>query len=876
MYIKKYRVIVLVVIFQIIFFMSPFFSQPAKADIIDNFDDLIDPVTEAIIGATAESTSIALEHILESLGLGMGPFKDIGESMNSLSNKKQAPEVELLFSPVSPKLGDEITATALPKFFKTSKESLYFTWYLKHKEGNIDHNEDGDIDIEDYKIEASKILVNDGFRHERADYYTTADSDDDDDGFGPLEDFIQSGMEDMETRVPFGGSSVKKPVGGFRCYVNDYEEGIIYEIVEESVSGEECVNSENPEECATSPSSICTHLFPHAIDNTTGDGEFTGEEEEFWKTNPNDPDTVGDGMGDEAAVAGVGRDKISWTYNTGDEIGVVIEGESMTHTKHADSSYMVMWALPKNIFRVEGSSSACEISDKGSYLKEVNGRFTEIETAEVDINACLEENLIDPLEGGQPKNIEVDLSASPNNPFNNSSGEGNKNGDTVFIQSTISNASSSNTQNMYYRWTTEGNDTFTLNDEDWSDISNSINIGMTEGLNKDSVSFNLNMAEGSNGYASVFGGGNQGFIRVRLEAEENIDSGSTRYGTGEIVIKVTTGQNNQIDFSRAESIGGRLVFSGSGDAELCESDNDSVSSSVCAVANNEIVAARINSDSGLRNFSWTLNGEPIECTSSMSNECNNTSQSNTIFFPIVGNPGEQYKLDVFANDTNMEDAENFGTKTNISQVFQVVKPMVSLAPEGGIGEDCGSDGAGFSARNLGSYNDLNSDEEFSINACSSSVFEGSAGTLSVEASFNPSWIANYAEDIRWTVNGEEQTNSAGSTTLSYDASGITAGATVNVSVSGKYAQDNEIKRALMEHWDISQFNLSEARLNDSIKIKIGGNNNVTGSLKKSTNIMANLASNLPVQILFMFRMALTIITIIFISGTIFALGKQGA
>jgi hypothetical protein len=38
--------------------------------------------------------------------------------------------------------------------------------------------------------------------------------------------------------------------------------------------------------------------------------------------------------------------------------------------------------------------------------------------------------------------------------------------------------------------------------------------------------------------------------------------------------------------------------------------------------------------------------------------------------------------------------------------------------------------------------------------------------------------------------------------------------------------------------------------------------------------MASLITNLPTQMLFMFRIILTIATVIFISGTVFALGRE--
>jgi len=993
---KKTNSLRLIAITQILFLVLPFFMSPAKAQSItdvslDNWSGMSDPLSSTLTDSIPGMTQQALGEVLKSFGLGEEPFREAGEFMNAWPNKKQAPEVQLLFSPTSPEIGDKITATALPKYFKTPKESLYFNWYLKHakceesKKGDNDYEEscnldkDNDVDINDWKIEAMRIIASNKFRTERADYTTTQNTDDDEDGFGPMDDFIQNGVssdncDDAKddptsacTRAPFGSSNAKEPSDGFRCYVNDYQEGVTYEIVEGSTlsdgrpyyrfskrgdsycggtggscevniscggdsgsynfvnpgippSGEPsnpgmpgryeeedgfvwksvsegdgslviiipksyscdsctvCVGSEECNTCSgvldggetsINQNSICTHAFPQLDDFTIGDNQFTGEEEEFWRTNPNDSDTAGDGIGDEAAVAGVGRDKLEWTYNSGDQVGVVVEGESMNQTKYDDASYMIMYALPKNNFNT--GEDDCEITDKGSYTKEINGRSVEIESAEFDINDCIKENLIDPLEGGQPENIQVDLTASPENPVNDSSSEGNRNGDRVSVQAMVSNASNNNTQNMYYRWTIEGNEEFTL-DEGWEDITDAVSVGMTEGLNKDSISFNLNLTEGSAAYANVFGGNTQGFIRVRSEAEENFDSGVTRHGTGEVVIKAVTGQNNQIEIARAREVGGKLVFDDSLEARLCRTSDLSLNTSNCQVSSGEIVAARITNGS-LRNFSWTLNGEPIECTSDMSDSCYDSSQGNIVFFPIIGSSGERYVLDVRANDLDPSgNSENLGVKTEITQSFNVVEPALKLVPAGGINEDCSSQGAGFEAKELGVYVNVQDDTD-NVASCSTKVFEGSPGQINVEALFSPSWIANYASDMVWTVNGEVQETTGN--TLSYDTTNIPTGSTVSVSVSGKYAQDIESKQALINHWNVSQLNMKESNLNDSIKIKITEPDpGAQTTLKKSTNIMASLITNLPSQMVFMLRIVLTIVTIIFISGTVFSLGGK--
>jgi len=102
----------------------------------------------------------------------------------------------------------------------------------------------------------------------------------------------------------------------------------------------------------------CTHFSPGAKnpDNTikwndivpfmTGDGSFKDDEETFWGTDPSNADTDGDGFPDEADVAGMGQQTIQFKYNSGDKLGVVVEGTSLFPTNEKTTFYKIMWASP--------------------------------------------------------------------------------------------------------------------------------------------------------------------------------------------------------------------------------------------------------------------------------------------------------------------------------------------------------------------------------------------------------------------------------------------------------------------------------------------------------------------------------------------------
>jgi len=129
----------------------------------------------------------------------------------------------------------------------------------------------------------------------------------------------------------------------------------------------------------------CTHFFPGAknpdkelnwdnsIPLTTGDGSFGEEEETFWGTDPSNADTDGDGFPDEADIAGLGQQTVQFKYQSGDKIGVVIEGTSLLPTNEKTPYYKTMWAFTdvcnSEVIRNAGKSSPefndfCRCDDK--------------------------------------------------------------------------------------------------------------------------------------------------------------------------------------------------------------------------------------------------------------------------------------------------------------------------------------------------------------------------------------------------------------------------------------------------------------------------------------------------------------------------------
>lgn len=310
------------------------------------------------------SVSSVASKLEKRYNMNLSSMQSMGQNFNVSEDKTSAPEVNLFFNPSEPKAGQKITANALPVYFSNPAEKLYFTWYLVHKDCReltnspsskkkdiCDKDEDGKITENDWKVEAMRLVAQSGFEAE-SDTYSKSDNDHD-------------GYE-----ASFGGddkSSVDEDAK--YCYIHDFQRGINAEIKDG-----------------------CDHLFPKTNGNgSTGDGSFGIDEEEFWGTNPRDPNTASNGNFDEANVSGLGQAKLSWTYQEGDRVGVAIEGTSIIGTKYDDSSYMIMWALPKNdcTFKEESESENATCSgDKIAVCANTENTTTLTDGTSTDSNWC--------------------------------------------------------------------------------------------------------------------------------------------------------------------------------------------------------------------------------------------------------------------------------------------------------------------------------------------------------------------------------------------------------------------------------------------------------------------------------------------------------
>ncbi len=844
--------------------------------------------------------------------LNLGSLQDQGQFLNVADNKKPAPEVSLFFSPSDPKEGQKITAKAFPLYFSNTEESLYYTWTLKHSGCDLtnspskdvrvacDRNDDGRITIEDWKIEAMQILAQNGY--EGPPSAASAD----DDGY----------------RARFGGANKSNTPD--HCYVNDPDSGTNYELADSSDSSFTCPSGTSPQcmvgegtvasganndgasffdvadsdtcyvsgtptcsagtptcqvgtarcvadlnscgtaltACSTTTASgaspQCTHLFPEVA--RSGDGSFGTSEEEFWGTDPNDPDTADNGNKDEANIVGLGRSSFTWNYVAGDEVGVAVEGTSMIPTKHDDSSYMIMWAFSKKDCPLSLASGT------GAYTKSIKGYSVSIPTADFDLNECIERNLVDPTRGGQATNMEVTVNATPENPLNDETSD--KGGDSIRAQASIANPQG-NLSTTFFDWDVDISDNVQFRSGDGADTARVTGdlqtlglLGNVKGNALDSIDMGLNIQSGTTlggrPIASYLNGG-VGYLRFTARVTENFSPGFTRKGRSDVIVKFTSsGKKISAYKATAALIGSTMKVSlPAGSEAICK--NDILDRAACRVVKNEIIGLKVD-DTDLSNFKWTINGSPLTCSrANVSNNCDD-EPNEVNFFPVAGNIGDVYTVSVTANDVLT------GNVVTLGRTFHIVEPLVILQS---LDENTAWQ------KYLGQYKDLTGQATQNCPGgwCmdySTSMFEGFSGsTLKFSAKFIPGFLGGNASTREWRVDGE---------LVSEDASGAIAFPAIKpapgiytISLIAEVLQSDNTRRALLDIWGISPFESTEINLATTAQVALQEPGIITGPLQGERKYLAALISYVPASVLFTFRILLSALLILFMTHFLYTL-----
>lgn len=856
----------------------------------------------------------AASQIESRYNLDLGSIQNMAQEFNVSSSKKTAPEVSIFFSPSDPKEGAKLTARAFPMYFSNPQESLYYTWYIKRKDCGVsdcDYNGDGRYNSKDWRIEAARIIAQNGYENDRTSYATDSDSDgyqsrfggDNkidkpdycyvyDPGSGTLYELASGGAGSSSTSFdcPAGTSpvcmkgetsldSAPSPLSGGDGTITAFTEtaancssGGCSVIGTPTCSGStvSCTGEATPccvadasgattctqtllscsSTVATSGNPVgngCRHVFAQPTSGTTGDGSFGRTEEEFWGTDPNDPSTANNSKKDEANIAGLGVTQFTWNYLSGDQVGVAVEGTAMMPTKHNNSSYMTMWAFPKN-----RCYPAVVGAGTGNYVQKVKGYDVTFPTTNLDLNDCVEENLVDPTEGGQATNLSVQVTASPENPVNDETTD--KNGDRLTVNAIIDNPSQEQ-KDILYEWSVELDTSprFASPTDITSDLASRGLINNTKGTGLNSLSIKLDLP------ASVLGStsGGVGYLRAKVKTEESFDGGGSRRGRSDIIVKFSS-TGKRISAYSAKPVVANSKTKVALDKVICNSS--ALERTACRVIKNEIVGLRID-PAGLNNFVWTVNGKPLVCTNEkMSPDCTDGSQNHVAFIPIVGNVGDIYQVSVTANDIAS------GKTVTLSRAFHIVDPFIKIVS---------TDTNTVWNKLLGFYRDVlgtattNCPNGLCPDYSDAALQAFSGSTAKLKAEYVPSFVGSNPGLIKeWKVDG---TVVAESTTdeISFPMDKLT-GQVYAVSINAVLTQSDQLRRALYEIWQISPLESTEVRFGGSVQIDMQEAILAQGE-KGVQQYYALISKYVPEAVLFFIRMLLTGALLLFAVGFLGAL-----
>lgn len=622
----------------------------------------------------------------------------------------------------------------------------------------------------------------------------------------------------------------------------------------------------------------CKHLFPYfpkqsgvPVDSSTnvdmgdaaaGDGKFGLEEKKFWWANPAVVSTKEKGIPDEASVIGLGIDSMSWTYMSGDEIGLVVEGTTTSATEHEDATYRTMWAFSKN------TCTALEKIEEDQFYTENSG-IIGIRVTSFDLDKCLEENLEVPGDKGM-SSMETTLKATPSDLINDPTGMSSS-----LAKITASAGNSVDLNSIYYTWSIErpklDTELAEYPDEntEFAEITDemitneSLTSADTEGLGKDELKFLLNLPEAIvKPTEGIF------YLRIRVTSKENSgeeEGKGNQTSTGSLIIKVKQ-QGNETTVSSVNVEEGSVLTLADGEP-LCDAEDVLDGTKPCEVPQNKIIGIKIKAATGdtLSGTSWTVNNVSMRCDSSMSADC---GDGNVLIFPILGNVGESVRVVASAISSKT------GGTTEIVRNFLISEPKVTI-------KSANLDNAW--PKLLGYFRDLTSnascfeDDTGCTADYSEDIFETNNGnTAKFTAEVSSLWPASSYE---WTLDGEIQ-ESTGETSDEFTVEktlgdsyniGLTA-KMVDFSDSEQIKKINSLRNALLTYWGVSAEDSvgDDENLSANIQLNVTDTEYVASADSNEAGIFASLITNLPENLMFLLKIVLTSVVLMFFMTLLFA------
>ena len=595
----------------------------------------------------------------------------------------------------------------------------------------------------------------------------------------------------------------------------------------------------------------CKHKWANAPNYKSGSGKFSTGEEEYWKTDPTDPDTDGDGFSDEADVIGLGQESFTWNYQPGDRVGVVVEGTSLIPTDEKNAYYKIMWGY---LGVCDGTKTGLMDNDKCDDSGDYGYGF-------FDTKAPGEETR---------KKLDVSLSFTPDTPIADPSDENKDNidengniadADQISVISSL-DSTEYNPQNLYYVWQiSKSTDLSGDNWEEVKDLKANFQIeSATSGLGITGLNFvpKKNILQDS---ADII------YFKVTLTASTASNVKNDR-GRSSVVIPVNK-NGLKIALYKVDVKDGKAALG----KEIC---SDGLYRTLCPVVRNQMLAAKITSKKytlANNDFSWRLNGE------SYNPHPNNTAlfdgwDGMTVFFPITKQEQEIEEISVTATPKDKLEPVTGTRLATVVQPTLFIKssdtslswPTVFTIPKEDVKyafEDIESENS-FQAKpgsEVSYYLDfmpyyligddyLNTAIDWNVNG--SSILTG-------DYSENPLLslvkLENNDRIIKFPVSEEEgQTYSLGATIKKY--------------------WSEEEKNFLLSAWNITPETLTdETNVSITTKIPEGTAGSETG-MNNPKQILAAIGTNLPHYVMYLLRLALTMLVMFFVSAVFYGISQR--
>jgi hypothetical protein len=594
----------------------------------------------------------------------------------------------------------------------------------------------------------------------------------------------------------------------------------------------------------------CKHKWLNATDYKSGSGKFPTEEEKYWKTDPTDPDTDGDGTPDEGDVIGLNQQEFTWNYQAGDRVGVVAEGTSMIPTDEKSAYYKLMW----------GYMDVCD-STKSSLLSndECDG------SGDFGYGFLATQS---PNEQGDDK-LKVSLLSSPENPLADPSNENKDNissdgtiadADRITITSSLDNTDI-NPASLYYTWQISRGDP---QKNDWTEIKD-----ISGNFNTSSPSAGMGISQFSfvpkKSVLSSSVGLN--YFKVTLTASRTSDLTAGR-GRSSVIIPVNT-QGIKISLHKVDIHDGKAVV---GD-EIC---NDGLYKTLCPVTHGQMLAAKVSGShykSSNSQFSWTVDGNPAyppANASQLFDGWNNT----TIFLPVTKDEQEIENISVTATS---KDELQPATGTRLATV---VHPAAFIKS----GDTSLSWPKVYTSENpnhKATYQNIESSDAFEASASSDAPYYldfvpyyllSNDANTAIDWSVNGTSISDadfYANNL--TINGISTTNNNQQITVS-NPTAVGEYFTLEANVK-KYWSDDE-RNIAYTAWGIAPNTLSG---NSSVSIETvtaPAADDTVGAANGPGQILAAIGTHLPHYFMYLLRLVLTMAVMFVVSAGFYGITQR--